>query len=197
MQELGKNMRQSKYNVNTLFLNRWSPRSFIPTDISDEELYRLFEAARWAPSSFNGQPWRFIYAKRNTENWNKFLNLLIDFNRSWAKNASVLILVISRKTFEYNKKPSLTHQFDTGAAWENLALQATYQGLATHGMEGFNYEKAREELNVPVDFDILAMVAVGKQGNKDLLSTELQEREFPSDRKPLKDIIMEGSFVVK
>lgn len=197
MQELGKNMRQSKYNVNTLFLNRWSPRSFIPTDISDEELYRLFEAARWAPSSFNGQPWRFIYAKRNTENWNKFLNLLIDFNRSWAKNASVLILVISRKTFEYNKKPSLTHQFDTGAAWENLALQATYQGLATHGMEGFNYEKAREELNVPVDFDILAMIAVGKQGNKDLLSTELQEREFPSDRKPLKDIIMEGSFVVK
>lgn len=197
MQELSKNMRQSKYNVNPLFLNRWSPRSFIPTDISDEELYRLFEAARWAPSSFNGQPWRFIYAKRNTENWNKFLNLLIDFNRSWAKNASVLILVISRKTFEYNKKPSLTHQFDTGAAWENLALQATYQGLATHGMEGFNYEKAREELNVPVDFDILAMVAVGKQGNKDLLSTELQEREFPSDRKPLKDIIMEGSFVVK
>ncbi|MFB5600514.1 MAG: nitroreductase family protein [Nitrososphaeraceae archaeon] len=190
-------MRQSKYNVNTLFLNRWSPRSFNPTDISDEELYRLFEAARWAPSSFNGQPWRFIYAKRNTENWNKFLNLLIDFNRSWAKNASVLILVISRKTFEYNKKPSLTHQFDTGAAWENLALQATYQGLATHGMEGFNYEKAREELNVPVDFDILAMIAVGKQGNKDLLSTELQEREFPSDRKPLKDIIMEGSFVVK
>lgn len=197
MQELSKNMRQSKYNVNPLFLNRWSPRSFNPTDISDEELYRLFEAARWAPSSFNGQPWRFIYAKRNTENWNKFLNLLIDFNRSWAKNASVLILVISRKTFEYNKKPSLTHQFDTGAAWENLALQATYQGLATHGMEGFNYEKAREELNVPVDFDILAMVAVGKQGNKDLLSTELQEREFPSDRKPLKDIIMEGSFVVK
>lgn len=197
MQELGKNMRQSKYNINPLFLNRWSPRSFNPTDISDEELYRLFEAARWAPSSFNGQPWRFIYAKRNTENWNKFLDLLIDFNRSWAKNASVLILVISRKTFEYNKKPSLTHQFDTGAAWENLALQATYQGLATHGMEGFNHEKAREELNVPVDFDILAMVAVGKQGNKDLLSTELQEREFPSDRKPLKELIMEGSFAVK
>lgn len=197
MQEFGTNVRQSKYNVNPLILNRWSPRSFIPIDISDEELYLLFEAARWAPSSYNGQPWRFIYAKRNTGNWNKFLNLLIDFNRSWAKNASVLVLVISRKTFEYNKKPSLTHQFDTGAAWENLALQATYQGLATHGMEGFNYEKAREELNIPVDFDILAMVAVGKRGNKDMLSTELQEREFPSDRKPLKDIIMEGSFTVQ
>jgi nitroreductase len=195
MQNLTEKIRQSEYNVDPIILNRWSPRSFVPIDISDDDLYSLFEAARWGPSSFNGQPWRFIYAKRNTENWKKFFNLLIDFNKSWAKNASVLIVVVSRKNFEHNKKPSTTHQFDTGAAWENLALQATYQGFATHGMEGFDYKKARKDLKIPIDFEVLAMVAVGKQGNKDMLSPELQEREFPSDRKPLKEIIMEGTFI--
>ncbi len=163
-------------------------------DIPDSELMRLFEAARWAPSSYNGQPWRFIYAKRNTESWNKLFGLMVDFNKSWAKNAAALVLIISRKNFENNEQPSITHQFDAGAAWENLALQGETQGLVTHGMQGFDYDRARTELGIPDTYDVLAMIAIGKPGKKDTLPPELQEREVLSDRKPLNEIIMEGSY---
>lgn len=163
-------------------------------ELAESELMSLFEAARWAPSSYNGQPWRFIYAKRNTESWNRLFDLMVDFNKTWAKNAAVLVVIISRKNFEHNEQPSVTHQFDAGAAWENLALQAQIQGLVTHGMQGFDYERARTELGIPAAYDILAMVAIGKPGKKEILPPELQEREAPSDRKPLNEIIMEGSF---
>ena len=128
--------RHSEYDINAMILNRWSPRAMSGEEISDTELMRLFEAARWAPSSYNGQPWRFIYAKRNTEHWDKHFNLMGDFNKSWTKNAAVLLVIISRKNFEHDEKPSVTHQFDAGAAWENLALQGETQGLVTHGMQG-------------------------------------------------------------
>ena len=122
-QHLRKTPRQSQYDINPLLLHRWSPRAMSGEEISDSELMRLFEAARWAPSSYNGQPWRFIYSKRNSEPWDKLFSLMVDFNKSWAKNAAVLVVVISRKNFEHDGKPSVTHQFDAGAAWENLALQ--------------------------------------------------------------------------
>lgn len=190
-----QNVRKPTYPINPLILNRWSPRAMAGEEVLDSELMSLFEAARWAPSSYNGQPWRFIYAKRNTESWNKLFELMVDFNKTWAKNAAALVVIISRKNFEGNeKKPSVTHQFDAGAAWENLALQAETQGLVTHGMQGFDYEKARTELGIPADYDILAMVAIGKPGKKEILPLEIQEREVPSDRKPLNEIIMEGSF---
>ena len=92
--------RNYKYDLIPLLIKRWSPRSFVQYEITDDDLFSLFEAARWAPSSYNGQPWRFIYAKRNSKDWNKFLNLLVDFNKSWAKNSSVLVVVISRKNFD-------------------------------------------------------------------------------------------------
>jgi nitroreductase len=152
----------------------------------------LFEADRWAPSSYNGQPWRFIYAKRNSEYWDKLFKLMVDFNKSWAKNAAVLVVVISRKNFEHDGKPSVTHQFDAGAAWENLALQGETQGLVTHGMQGFDYEKARRDLSIPETFDVIAMVAIGKPAPKEILPTDVQQREQASDRKPLSEIIMEG-----
>lgn len=186
--------RKSEYDINPLILGRWSPRSMTGETIPQEDLMALFEAARWAPSSFNNQPWRFIYAKRDSKDWNKLFNLLIEFNQSWAKDASALVVVISRKNFEYNNKPSLTHQFDTGSAWENLALEATSRGLVTHAMQGFDYDKARTELEIPQEFDVMAMIVIGKQAPKDKLSKELQEREFPSDRKPLSEIVMEGKF---
>lgn len=163
-------------------------------EISDTELMRLFEAARWAPSSYNGQPWRFIYAKRNSEPWDKLFNLMVDFNKSWAKNAAVLMVIISRKNFEHDEKPSVTHQFDAGAAWENLALQGETQGLVTHGMQGFDYEKARRDLKIPATFDVMAMVAIGKPAPKEILPIDVQQREQASDRKPLSEIIMEGQF---
>lgn len=191
---IGRQMRNAEHDIDPLILNRWSPRAMSGRQISDEDLMRLFEAARWAPSSYNGQPWRFIYAKRNTKYWDKFLNLMVDFNKSWAKNAAVLVVIVSRKNFEHNEQPSVTHQFDAGAAWENLALQAETQGLVTHGMQGFDYEKTRKELSIPEGYDVLAMIAVGKPAPKEILPVELQQREQPSDRKRLSEIIMEGQF---
>jgi nitroreductase len=163
-------------------------------DLQHDESMSLFEAARWAPSSFNNQPWRFIYAKRNTEYWERLLGLLADSNKIWAKDAAVLIVVVSSQNFEYNGKPSITHQFDAGAAWENLSLEAASRGLVAHGMQGFDYEKARKELEVPDSYDVMAMIAIGKRGSKEKLPSKLQEKEIPNDRKPLNEIIMEGKF---
>ena len=186
--------RMSEYSINPLILNRSSPRSMTGEELNDEDIMSLFEAARWAPSSFNNQPWRFIYAKRNTGYWDRLFNLLADTNKSWAKNAALLAVVISRKNFEFNGKPARTHQFDAGSAWENLALEASSRGIVAHGMQGFDYEKARTELGIPADFEVMAMIAIGKRGPKENLPTELQDKEKPNDRKALKDIIMEGTF---
>jgi nitroreductase len=187
--------RKPTYTINPLILNRWSPRSMTGEELDDGILMTLFEAARWAPSSFNNQPWRFIYAKRNTDHWERLFNLLLEGNKTWAKNAAVLVVVVSRKNFEYDERPSITHQFDAGAAWENLALEASSRGLVTHGMEGFDYERARRDLQIPDNFDVMAMIAIGKRGAKENLPPKLQEREFPNNRKPLKDIVMQGQFI--
>ena len=186
--------RNTAYEINDLIVNRWSPRSFLPEELSDKKLFSLFEAARWAPSSSNGQPWRFIFAKRNSQHWDGLFNLLVDFNKQWCNNASVLVVVLAKKTFEHNGQPIATRQFDAGAAWENLALQAVFEGLFTHAMAGFDYEKARKDLAVPDDYDVVAMIAIGKVGPKEKLSPELQTREVPSTRKPLSELVMEGKF---
>lgn len=189
--------RSPRYNINPIFVNRWSPRSMTGEEISHDDLMGLFEAARWAPSSYNNQPWRFIYAKRNTENWDKIYSLMVEGNKNWAKNASVLVVVVSRKDFEYNEKPARTYQFDAGSAWENLALEATSRGLATHAMQGFDYDKAKVDLEVPENFDVMAMIAIGKRGQKESLPSNLQKNEYPTDRKPLEEIVMEGRFKTK
>ena len=186
--------RKSTYQINPLILNRWSPRSMTGEELDNEEIMSLFEAARWAPSSYNNQPWRFIYAKRNTEHWERMFSLLADGNKSWAKNSALLVVVISRKNFEYNEKPARTHQFDAGSAWENLALEAFSRGIVAHGMQGFDYDKARIDLVIPDDFEVMAMIAIGKKGPREGLPPELQEKEKLTDRKPLKDIIMEGIY---
>jgi nitroreductase len=190
-------IRKVETNINPLFVNRWSPRAMSGEEISHDDLMGLFEAARWAPSSYNNQPWRFIYTKRNTDYWQTFISFLAEGNKIWAQNAAVLVVVISRKNFEFNEKPAITHQFDAGAAWENLALEATSRGLVTHGMEGFDYNQARKELDVPENFDVMAMIAIGKLGKKENLPIDLQEREYPSDRKPLEEIVMEAKFIVR
>jgi nitroreductase len=187
-------IRKPAHPINPLILNRCSPRSMTGQELGDDDIMSLFEAARWAPSSFNNQPWRFIYAKRNTEHWDRLFNLLVDANKIWAKNAALLVVVISRKNFEYNEKPARTHQFDAGSAWQNMALEASSRGIVAHGMQGFDYEKSRETLGIPPDFEVMAMIAIGKKGPKENLPLELQEKEKPNDRKPLKDIIMEGTY---
>ncbi len=190
----GSEKRKAEYPIDQLFLDRWSPRAMSGERITEEELFTLFEAARWAPSSYNGQPWRLLYARRETEQWPLFFDLLVDFNKTWVRNAAVLILFVSKKTFEHNGEPAITHSFDTGAAWENLALQGSHSGLAVHGMQGFDYEKARSVLQIPDDFSVEAMAAVGRPGRVDDLPEQIRQREAPSDRRPLAQTITEGHF---
>jgi nitroreductase len=196
-QKRGRKARQPTFPINPLLLNRWSPRSMTGEEIDDDTIMSLFEAARWAPSSYNNQPWRFIYAKRNTPNWNRLFDLVAEPNKVWAKNAAVIVVVVSNKHFDINGKYSITHQYDAGAAWENLALEASTRGLVAHGMQGFDYERARADLGIPDSFDVMAMIAIGKRGPKENLPKNLQERETPNSRKPLREIVMEGSFTGK
>lgn len=185
--------RKTDYPIHPLILNRWSPRSMTGEPLSDEELFPLFEAARWAPSSSNAQPWRFLYAKRDTAYWNMFFDLLVDFNKQWCVKAAILGITLARKTFEHNNKPSVTYAFDTGAAWENLCLEGTSRGLVVHGMEGFDYVKA--QALAPEEFEVLAMFAVGKRAPKhDLPNEKLQAREAPSNRKKISEIAFVGEM---
>lgn len=186
--------RHADHKVDDIFINRWSPRALSGEDIFHEELMSLFEAARWAPSSFNAQPWRFIYAKRTTQQWDTLFNLMVPFNQQWAKNAAVLIVIVSHNVFEYSGKASRTHSFDTGSAWFSLALQASLMGLVARGMEGFDYDKARIDLRIPDTYTIEAMVAIGRHGKVDDLSPEMQKTEGPSDRKKVEEFVFEGIF---
>jgi nitroreductase len=185
--------RKPDQNINEIFVNRWSPRAMSGDEIDEKTLFTLLEAARWSPSSNNNQPWRFIYARKNTKNWDTFFSLLAEGNQVWAKNAAVLIVVISKTTFD-SGKPSRTHSYDAGAAWMGFALQGSQAGLIVHGMQGFDYDKAKAVLNITDEYQVEAMIAVGKAGKKEDLPDFLQEREFPSDRKTAAEFVMEGSF---
>ena len=162
--------------------------------LADEELMTLFEAARWAPSTYNEQEWRFLYAKRGTEHWHTFFDLLMDANKVWCQRAAVLVVVLSHKVFERNGKPNPVHTFDTGAAFENLALQGAAMGLVVHGMAGFDRNKARAALGVPDDYAVEAMIALGRPGDPADLPPELREREKPSERKAVAQFVREGVF---
>jgi len=191
------NNREVEHEVNEIFPQRWSPRAMSGEEISDKELMTLFEAARWAPSSYNNQPWRFIYGKKGTEHWDKLLDLLAEPNQVWCKNSAVLVITFSRNDFEFNNKPSVTHTFDVGSAWMSVALQGSMKGLVVHGMEGFDKKKAKEILEVPDNYSIEMMFALGQPGKKEDLPEEVQKMEFPSDRKKVSEIISEGKFVWK
>ncbi len=185
-------VRTSSYKINKLFLDRWSPRAMSGEAISDEQLMTLFEAARWAPSSYNNQPWRFVYATKSSPYWQTFFDLMVPFNQSWTKNAAVLVVILSRKKFEYNNEPALTHSFDTGSAWMSLALQSSLMGLVAHGMEGFDYDKAHKIVQASDDYVVEAMCAIGKPGRVQDLPEDLQKKEEISDRRPLKEIAFAG-----
>ena len=189
------NNRVANYPVDDVFLKRYSPRALSGEAISREELMTLFEAARWAPSSSNRQPWRFVYAMRDTPEFEKLFSFLIEFNQDWCKNAAALIVTISDKT-KKDGSPSRTHSFDTGSAWENLALQAQSLGLVAHGMSGIHYDLIKEKLAIPDNYNVEMMIAVGKHGKIEDLPEPLREREKPSDRKLLEEFVFEGKFPV-
>ncbi len=188
-----KAARVADHDVDAMFLNRWSPRAFSPEPIDEETLMRAFEAARWAPSSNNEQPWRFIIAQSEKDRA-QFYDFLAPGNQAWNKNVPVLVVVISKKTFTRNDAPNTTNQFDAGCAWGFLSLGAHKLGLITHGMVGFDHDKVREELEVPDDFDILAMIAIGQRGDISDLPEEMRAREKISTRRPLAESIMQGKF---
>ena len=190
----GSSIRKADYPIDKLFLDRWSPRAMSGESISDEELFILFEAARWAPSNNNEQPWRFVYAKRETKNWNKFFNLLIEFNQIWCKNAAVLVCLIAKKTFAEGNKSNRNALSDSGAAWENLALQGMLKGLVVHGMAGYDVEKAKKELDIPEDYEVVHMIAIGKPAEISILHERMQKSEKPNNRKQVKDFVFEGKF---
>lgn len=192
--EKGSEKRNADHPIHKIFLDRWSPRAMSGEAIPEEDLMVLFEAARWAPSAYNNQPWRALYARRDSEHWPLFLDLLAESNRIWAHRAAALLVFISKTTFDRNGKPARTHSFDTGAAWENLALQAMLSGYVAHGMQGFDYERAKTALKVPDDYQVEAMVAVGSPGLKESLPEQLQAKETPNNRRPLAQSICEGPF---
>lgn len=186
--------RKALHDIDQKYVNRWSPRAFLNKEVPDNVLHSVFEAARWAPSAANKQPWRYIVAK-NKEDHERFLTFINDGNKIWCKKAPVLIAVASRRTWSYGGEGvNPTHAFDTGASWGYLALEANRQGLITHGMGGFDREKAKEVLNIPEEFDVHAIVALGYYGGHDQLSEELQEREKPSGRNEIDTFVSEGLF---
>ncbi len=176
-----------------LFLRRWSPRAMSGEPFSEGELMTLFEAARWAPSAFNAQPWRFLFARRDTPHWARFLSLLNERNASWCARAAALVVVLSKKTTDAGAE-NWTAPFDAGAAWMSLALQGTISGLVVHGMAGFDYDRAQAELGIPPDWDVQCMAAIGRPGDPALLPEKLRAREVPSLRRPLAETAFEGGF---
>ena len=187
-------MRTAAHSILPLLLERWSPRAMSGAPLTDAELHSLFEAARWAPSCFNDQPWVFLYARRDTEQWERFFGLLVEPNQVWCQRAGALLVVCGRRNFAHNGKPNRTFAFDCGSAWENLALQASNMHLVAHGMAGFDYDRARTELAVPADHDVLAMVALGRPGRVEDLPEKLRAKEMPSDRRPITEFAREGGF---
>jgi len=182
--------------VEKLFVDRWSPRAFDGSEMPQEDLDVIFEAAGWAPSAYNVQPWTFLYARRGDANWDLLLGQLIDFNQSWAKDASALVYIVSDKLMRSDKGNSdnHSHSFDAGAAWALAALQAQALGYHTHGMTGIKFGEAEAALGVPDDHRLEAAFVIGKAAGKDILPDFLQEREVPSTRKPVSEIAKVGKF---
>lgn len=192
-----KNPRKADHPIHAQFTSRFSPRGFTEKSLTEAEVLALLEAARWAPSSSNNQPWRFAYGLRGDAAFGKIADGLVPFNRSWAEKAAALIVVASRTTIEKDGKdlPVPSHAFDAGTAWGYLALQAHHAGLIAHAMGGFDAAVLAEKLKLPEGYVLHAVVAIGEHGNIDKLPEALQAREVPSDRFALAKIAAHGKFV--
>ncbi len=188
------NTRKAEAPVDREFLDRWSPRSFRNEPLSRRQIESLFEASRWAPSCFNEQPWIYVYAVTE-EDRKKFLSLLVEKNRTWAKNAPLLLFIATRLHFKLNGKRNRSAEFDAGSAWVSLALCARKLGLYAHAMAGFDRERCYSILGVPKErYKVMAAIAVGKKDSSEKLPEELRKDEFPNNRKPLEHMYCEGFF---
>ena len=187
--------RKANHEINPIYTKRWSPRAFSSKKVEREKLDSVFEAARWAPSASNNQPWHYIFAESD-EDKERFLSFILPGNTSWCVDAPILIAAVSKKTVDRSDKvqENKWHAFDTGTSWGFLALEAFRQGLVTHAMGGFKQEEAKGALQLTDDYEVQAMIALGYQGETADLTEELQEREVVSDRKEIESFVSEGLF---
>ncbi len=191
------NHRTSEFAIDPLFLDRWSPRSFTGEAMSEEALLTLLDAAHWAPSASNYQPWRFVYALNTQPEWERFVGLLAESNQVWARSASALVFLFSdtlSRRDDGSARPLRSHSFDTGAAWALLSLQALRSGYLAHAMGGVDFDAAVTLLGAPEGFHAEAAVAIGKVADVDRLPEHLRAREVPSARKPLAEVAFAGAF---
>jgi nitroreductase len=177
--------------VEDIFLRRWSPRAFADKPVSDDDLKKIFEAARWAASSYNEQPWRFFLGRRGDVTYQKIFDALVEFNQGWAKSAPVLILSVASNKFAQNGNPNYHALHDIGAATANLSLQATALGLHTHSMAGYDHAKARKAFNISEDYDVGAVTALGYLGDPNTLHDRLRVQETsPRQRRALNEFVL-------
>ncbi len=168
------------YPINVLSAHRWSTRAFSAQTLELKQVLNLIEAARWAPSAYNEQPWRFVVGLRGDATFEKILSTMVEFNVSWAKDAAVLVLNIYKKTYTHNDKPNITAAFDLGQAVMAYCLEAQHQSLYTHQIGGFDAEKANELLVTDNDYTALTVTAIGHIGNSKDLPEDLQKAETQS-----------------
>lgn len=195
---MSQTYREPSHPVHPLFVNRWSRRAFSGEGISREQLYSLFEAARWAPSANNAQPWRFIYALNGTVEWAQLHQLLNENNQRWSAKAAALVILVS-KTVHLRRdateaSPLRSHSLDSGAAWASLAFQAELSGWRTHAIGGFDRERARQSLEIPPEFQVEVAIAIGRQADPVTLPDDMRAREVPNQRRPLHEIVAHGRF---
>lgn len=184
-----RNIRNVNFDVDPIFIKRWSPRAYTGEKIPLEILQSIVEAGRLAPSCANSQPWRVIYAERESKEWQSLFNLLVPANQEWVKNCAYLLLIVSKKK-DAKLRELNTNSFDTGAFWASMALEAAKRGLPMHAMAGFNQKMAAETFQLENDYHIEVMVAIGVPGKVENLSEKNQARETPSKRLNLEEILI-------
>jgi nitroreductase len=184
--------------IHDLLAARWSGRAYdVNKPVTQEQVIALLEAARWAPSCFGDQPWRFVVWNRSEDaaSWQRAFECLVPGNQDWVKNAQVLLLVTADTLFNHNGKPNRWGQYDTGAAAENLCLQAEAMGMMAHQMGGFDADKARSEFGVPEQYIPMAMIAVGYPADPATFNDEVRERELaPRKRRELGELFFAGAW---
>ena len=188
-------LAKTRYGIHFLLESRWSPRSFREDTVETEKLQRIFEAAQWSPSAMNEQPWRFIVGEKGSETYDKILDSLTDLNKRWAYNAPVLIVSLAKENFTYNNHGNFHFLYDTGQAVAHMTFQAMHEGLYLHQMAGYHFEKIKSHFDIPEEYFIVTVIAVGYVGRPEILDDDLREREMADrTRKEMPEIIFSGNF---
>lgn len=192
-----KKPASNNFPVGKLFKHRWSPRAFSEKQVEKEKLQSIFEAARWAPSARNEQPWRFILGQKGDGTWEKIFESLVEWNQQWTVRAPILVLNLGKKVYDFKNMPNETYQYDTGQAVAMMVTEAVNQGLIGHQMSGFTAEKAIESFEIPDDYRPISVTAFGYYGDPELLPLEMKKSEFEErKRRPLVETVFTNKFGV-